>query len=700
MRRIKFIELFVASVFIYMAVSMLIGLFHVAGSDRLSTALTLFMATWFVAVFLVIDMFFGSYLFSRLIVYIGNVIYGLRIRYMLAPYEILGFRVNNPLALLVALVFLVNLVGGVLVWRVNALLSILLILWGLSFIGYFVYRAFFVPSLYSVSLGRSIAMKVSRRVPWFVLLSRMGFLSRLSRPLSSLFLGKIYSYSLKAGCDYVESELKLIVESIVNLSIIVALAVSPLLFSIVGVYGIVVLSLPLLSLIGILGFFFIRAFDRAKSIEEELPFLVLAGLLTSLSGLGLSHAFKELSSADFPAIRNENRVLERLSRRMDPVEALNQLGKDHPSRLFREFLLGYVSVLLSGGDIVRYLEDRVREFFSMQGSLFRRYVSYVSDLLSASVFVFLFGPLLVLLIAFVSPERSVVLVLQLNMFIIPLILAVMYIVIHSLQPRFRDLYSDLYGIAIAGVSGGLAAIASSLTGAPGYLVIGLTLLSMSVGYGVWFSFNHKRILVEERSLARFIRDVIELRKVGYSVDRCIRELVSRGEYDPLFTEVLRDYIDGRYTARSWITRVVLRILSIAEESGSDLPVHLEIINRYISDYMVYRFEVRSELRPKVVLVYLVPFILSFIVYMVYSLVTRYASMVSVPGFLLSFNLPEELIDYARTTVILVSASLSLLVSKAVDGTIRNMIRTSLAIVLSMLALQTMEPLIVSFLGNA
>ena len=707
MNRIKVVEGFIALVFIYLSVyivfSTLQGMITISFSiESIAISLTLMSLSIFISTILVIDLLFNSVLFHTLYTYISSYVMRLRARYRVAPYVVrlgrIEIKLNDPCSIIIAPVFIVDIIGGLLVMGLNMLLGFALIIWGTVFALYFTYRGLLIPSLYSVSIGKAVASRISRKIPWYVLLSRIGFLNKFSGLLYGFVSRKIYSLCLQAGYDWSSVELSLITRAVLNASIIGSIALSLPAIVFLGALGVLVTLLPFIVLGIMLLFFLIKALDRAKSVEEELPFLSLAGLLSTLSGLGLSFAFRKLSSSDFPAIRNENGFLERLSRRIDPVSALNELAKQHPSKVFREFLLGYVSVLLSGGDVVRYLEDRVRELFSIQGSLFRRYTSYVSDLLSASVFVFLFGPLLILLTAFVSPEKSIVFVLQLNMIIIPLVLVIMYIVIHGLQPRFRDLYSDLNGVAIAGVSGGLAAITTSLIGLPSYLVVGLTLLSMSIGYGVWFSFNHKRILIEERSLVRFIRDVIELRKVGYSVDRCIRELIAQSRYDPLFVEVLKDYLDGRYTARSWITRVVLRILRVAEESGSDLPAHLEIINRYVSEYMVHKFEVRSELRPKVILSYLVPFILAFTVYMVAGLVARYASMVSVPGFIISFNMPRELIDHARTAVILASAALSILVSKAVDGTIRNMLRASLAVALSILALQFMEPLAISFFG--
>ena len=700
LRKAIVIELLAAFFFAYVAFVIVSRISSISSDyivgEEIYGAMAVLIICVLSATILVLDAVLGLILIKPLHAFIDRLSAKIKVYYSFAPYIVglgpIKIRLSNPLLIVISLVFLLDIIGGILFIGMNLVIAIILILWGAFFTSYFLYRGLFVPSLYSVKVDKDIALKLSRKIPWYLLLARIGFLNKISNSIYNAVSAKLYDLCLRAGYDWSSIELSLFTRSILNASLAVSLALLIPSILVLNVYGLVILLLPIISLAILILFFTVKAFDRSSSIGEELPFLGLAGLLSAISGLGLSFAFKKLSSKDFPAIRNEYRNLNALSKRMDPVSALNELAKQHPNRSFREFIYGYTSILLSGGDIVRYLEDRVSEFFNMHRLVMDRYVGIVSDVLSACMFVFIFSPLIILLTAFVSPGQSLALVMQLNYLIIPSILMLMYVAIHGIQPRFRDIYNDLHGLAIAGVSGGIVAVLTTIIGLERYLAIGITLFSMTISYGLWFKTWYNRVIAEEKNLVRFIRDLIEFRKIGYSIDHSIRELLRRNLYDPLFNSILQDYLNGKYSARSWLIRATFRILSVAEESGSDLPSHLEIINKHINSFVFNRLKVKSTLRPKEFMLYLMPFIIAFCLNMIYILLSKYSTSVSVPGFILpgmtssSFKLLTE----ARNTVIYSSIAMSLLVSKASDYTIRNTIRASIVVALSLVSIYLTE----------
>ena len=704
LRKAFIIELLAAFFFAYIAsiiVSRISSSDYIVG-EEIYGAMAVLITCTFSATILVLDTILGSLLFKPIYVFIDRFSAKIKVYYSFAPYIIrlgpIKIKLSNPLLIIISLIFLIDIIGGILFIGMNLIIAIILILWGTFFTSYFLYRGLFVPSLYSVKVKKDIALKLSRRIPWYILLARIGFLNKVSNSIYNVVSTKLYDLCLKAGYEWSSIELSLFTRSILNTSLVISLALLIPSILILNIYGLLVLLLPIISLALLILFFIVKAFDRSNSIGEELPFLGLAGLLSAISGLGLSFAFKKLSSNDFPAIKSEYRNLNALSKRMDPVSALNELAKQHPNRSFKEFIYGYTSILLSGGDIVRYLEDRVSEFFNMHRLVMERYVGIVSDVLSACMFVFIFSPLIILLTAFVSPGKSLTLVMQLNYLIIPSILLLMYVAIHGIQPRFRDTYNDLHGLAIAGVSGGIVAVLTAIIGLERYLAIGVTLFSMTMSYGLWFKTWYNRVMAEEKNLVRFIRDLIEFRKIGYSIDHSIRELLRRNLYDPLFNRVLQDYLNGKYSARSWLVRATFRILSVAEESGSDLPSHLEIINKHINNFVFNRFKVKSTLRPKEFMLYLMPFIIAFCLHMIYILLSKYSVTVSVPGFILPSmtGSSSKLLTEARNTVLYSSVAMSLLVSKASDYTIRNTIRASITVALALVSIYLTEMIALIF----
>ncbi len=169
--------------------------------------------------------------------------------------------------------------------------------------------------------------------------------------------------------------------------------------------------------------------------------------------------------------------------------------------------------------------------------------------------------------------------------------------------RYRD---DAKGIVFGSVAAGATALACLLAGLGPSMIIGLTVLAAMVGYGLVYVVNRRVIGSEEHYARMFIRDLIELRKIGYPVPMAVKQLVFGKKYGLEFLGVLRDFLSDRITAQSYIVRSMLRILRIAELSGADLPSHLEFINRFFSQYLLAREEVRSSLREVGLMAYLAP----------------------------------------------------------------------------------------------
>ncbi len=227
----------------------------------------------------------------------------------------------------------------------------------------FIYKALFTPSLYIIGVKPGKANRIAEKLPWIVLLSRLKLLDKIYRTDAFLKLVVwIHGFSVKAGLDWSQKWAEIVLKGLINIGFVAGLAATPVLIFLAGIYGLAILAAPLIMLTGLAVYLHARMYDRKRSIELELPFISLATLLSALGGLGLVDVLEKLSCSDFPGVSREYRRLKRFLSSMDPVTALNRLGREHPSVLFREFVLGYTSVILSGGDLHDYLLDRTREF--------------------------------------------------------------------------------------------------------------------------------------------------------------------------------------------------------------------------------------------------------------------------------------------------------------------------------------------------
>ncbi len=107
--------------------------------------------------------------------------------------------------------------------------------------------------------------------------------------------------------------------------------------------------------------------SRASAIDNELPFVI--GYITTLAGGGISPlvTLERLSKIDlYPAIAKEaKRILMDIDVfGMDPVSALDKAARYNPNRALSDFLGGYTAILKTGGDIVSFMESKLRDIFA------------------------------------------------------------------------------------------------------------------------------------------------------------------------------------------------------------------------------------------------------------------------------------------------------------------------------------------------
>ncbi len=160
--------------------------------------------------------------------------------------------------------------------------------------------------------------------------------------------------------------------------------VAPLLLGRLGfiVLGIV-FSVPAILLLFPIMYLSSRRGDRRRRVEDELPWFALYASIMQSAGLSLYESFKRLiGKGILPAIESEATIIERNVKMlgMDQVNAIEALARRHPSRRFSEFLYSYTTILRTGGDLVSYLEGRVREYLELLKFRLKRYAERSVDL--------------------------------------------------------------------------------------------------------------------------------------------------------------------------------------------------------------------------------------------------------------------------------------------------------------------------------
>ncbi len=488
--------------------------------------------------------------------------------------------------------------------------------------------------------------------------------------------------------------------------------VAPLLL---GRYGFIVLgivfSIPTVLLLFPIVYLSSRRGDRRRRVEDELPWFALYASVMQSAGLSLYESFKRLiGKGILPAIENEAAIIERNVKMlgMDQVNAIEALARHHPSRRFSEFLYSYTTILRTGGDLVSYLEGRVREYLELLKFRLKRYAERSVDLGEILISMFFILTSIVVSLVLVAGDIALTAIRMYNYIAIPVVTVVMYSVINTVQPGLRDRYQVSH--AVPAITTPLTTSIAVLLGWEPWLIIASFVVGLAGGYGFQYYLQQRIISAQEKALQDFLRDIAEYRKIGLPVSRAILAVSEKRRYNTYFDEILsyvalqvkmnRRLNEVHIPTGSWLLRIVFFILGEIEATGGGTIKVLEELVNFIQEYNIARNEMRGMLRLYELLAYTTPVMLVLTVSLVTGLSTGFTTGLPAnngPG--LSQLFPVEnvridpgLLNEIKTSTLLASLALAVLTSKTIDYTVRNTLRAVIVIVITIAAFSFLQPL--------
>lgn len=398
---------------------------------------------------------------------------------------------------------------------------------------------------------------------------------------------------------------------------------------------------------------------RRKNLSEsELPFFASYISIMARGGVPISRAMEAFRKTSlFTGIRME---AQEFFRRIglfgrDPIAALEELSSYHPSQIFRDFILGYVITLRTGGDIVRYLETRVEEFFRRQGEMIRQMIQKLGVYIEIYMLISIVGGLGIFILftsaggiqaggASAGGYDPTTMILF-NFVGLPLLSAAILYAAHTAQPRWgpgsrEAVYVAMLTAVIAPlaylivilVTGGYQVFSGTYTRQTTIgQVLGLSAALLTVSIPTWLTHRRttKGIRALERSVALYIENVSELRKTGLSPERSFVE-ASKRDYGPLnpivrriaasiemgidIEEAVRRSLHG---VRSWLVRVVFRFAIDSVKVGGGNPEIFYLLARYTSSISEAYERLKTGLRMYVIMPYIgaILFVITSIVYL-------------------------------------------------------------------------------------
>ena len=484
------------------------------------------------------------------------------------------------------------------------------------------------------------------------------FLSRLSNIKGNLERARVKIYpETYVSLMFFVATLTIPV-SVVSTIILLFYGFMPLLF---------LVPFPLYVIVGFIVLPMSKASDRATGLEREMPFAAAYISVMSSGGIAPYTSFKRLSEVELmPAMRNEARDIIKDVEifGIDPLTALESSAKKNPLDIFKDFLSGYSSTVIIGGDIGHYLERKAEDIFKTRAMRVKAAAERLGMLLETFIIVMVMMSLCFYILFAVNEIQateatSMMSGIILYTYLFTPLLSMMFIYMaHGMQPKTP--VTDMRPYKMFGMCSVVAIVLFLiLTSFVGLIQIPLLTgiaavidLPMAISISLvvatapaaalYVKFNKKKMGMEQ-GVANFLRDLTEVRKTGLSPEKCIESLSNR-EYG-VFSKELRKIsseiswgvplkkviMDFLHRTQSWMTQIVMFLLVETIDVGGGTIAMIESLARFNNLTQEVEKEKRMSVRPYVMMPYLASILLVATTIMMLSFTTGNIVPTTLPG---------------------------------------------------------------------
>ena len=492
---------------------------------------------------------------------------------------------------------------------------------------------------------------------------------RLFGRFTQYFLKKFFP-TLKASLE--KGHVRIYSETYVSMMFLTALFALP-----VSVLGIVLVLLyhvlPLLIMVPIplfvvMGFLFMpssNASDRSSNLEREMPFAAAYISVMASGGIAPYTSFKRLSEVDLmPAMRKEARdVMKDVEVfGVDPLSALESAAKKNPLDIFKDFLSGYASTVIIGGDIGHFLERKAEDIFEARAARVKAAAERLGMLLETFIIVMVMMSLCFYILFAVQQIQGgsstgtnlsmYTGVLMYTYLFTPLLSVVFVYLAHTMQPKTPFVEMRPYKVFAISSAGGILAFLL-LTNFMGrtHLPFFSTLQALGVDLPIsiataLFITAAPAAIVEnrltknrnslEQGVTSFLRDLTEVRKTGLSPEKCIESLSKRDygaftrELHKISSEISwgiplkRVMTDFLHRTRSWMVQIVMFLLVETIDVGGGTIAMIESLANFNNLTDQIEKEKKMSVRPYIMMPYLAAILLVATTTLMLSFTTGFA----------------------------------------------------------------------------
>jgi archaeal flagellar protein FlaJ len=508
------------------------------------------------------------------------------------------------------------------------------------------------------------------------LLNKFEALSfRLFGKLAPFILTKVFpstKASLEKGRVKIYSETyisMMLFTAILTIPVSVAAAYAALTFGVLPL--LVLVCLPLFIVAGFVLVPMNNASDRSTGLERELPFAAAYISVMSSGGIAPYSSFKRLTEVNLmPAMSKEARDIVKDVEifGVDPLTSLEVAAKKTPLDLFKDFLGGYASTVVIGGDIGHFLERKAEDIFKARGFRVKAAADRLGMLLETFIIVEVMMSLCFYILFAVNNVQTGTAASAANAdlssysgmlmytFIFTPMLSIMFIYLaHTMQSKTPQ--TDMRPYKLYGICCVFAVVVFLLlTNFMGAIqlpvftqlqAIGLD-LPIAIAISLFISAAPAAVLhmrlssvkqSMEQGVANFLRDLTEVRKTGLSPEKCIESL-SRRDYGAFSKELRKISSDISWgipikkvmtdflrRTRSWMVQIVMFLLVETIDVGGGTIAMIDSLARFNNMTQEVEKEKKMSVRPYVMMPYLASILLVATTVMMMGLTTG----ITVPG---------------------------------------------------------------------
>lgn len=460
-----------------------------------------------------------------------------------------------------------------------------------------------------------------------------GWAYRVFGNVATKFLSNVFEF--KGQLE--KANMKIYCETYISMMFFAALVTAPvsiislvLLFFTRLIPLIFLVPLPLYIMIVFMITPSMKAGERASALEREMPFASAYITVMASGGISPYTSIKRLSHVDLmPGMSKEAREIMRDVEifGIDPLSALEHASETHPLDIYRDFISGYASTVITGGDITHFLEEKTHDIFKARSMRIKAAAERLGMLLESFIIVVVLMSLCFYILfsvdAIYSTGIGMYSTMMMYTFVFAPMLSIVFIYLaHDMQPKSPLNDWRPYKVAALSTAGavlifflvtGLLGIFPSIVDLP--TGVAISLVVMCTPPAIVHSKISRRRSEIEKGIANFLRDLTEVRKTGMAPERCIENLSKRNygafskELEKISSELswglpLRKvFEDFMKRTKSWLSQLVIFLLVEAIDVGGGTIGMIESLTRFNNMTQEVEKEKRMNSRPYIIIPY-------------------------------------------------------------------------------------------------